>query len=107
MKLIEDGANVNGKGTGGYTGLHQASKSGHHLVTKCLIVNNANIDEKDDREGKTLLMYAASGGQLIIIQTLLLSGADNECTVVPCYYAPLFAYCLKGKLPPPPPPLKN
>ena len=75
--LIQDGAKVNGK-KNGLTGLHEASRLGHNPIIKSLIVNNANIDEKDDHKGKTPLIYAASEGQTLVVKTLLLSGADDK-----------------------------
>ena len=77
QNLLENGADVNAKHDG-YTGLHLASKRGHNDIIKCLIVNNANIDEKDDKNGETPLMYAASECQTLVVKTLLLSGADEK-----------------------------
>jgi len=76
--FIGNGANVNAKDQEhGHTGLHVASKYGHNPIIKCLIVNDARIDEKDN-EDRTPLMSAANANHPLAIKTLLLSGANEK-----------------------------
>merc|ERR1740124_615229 len=82
LKMVQDfignGANVNAKDQEhGYTGLHVASKYGHNPIIKCLIVNDARIDEKDNKD-RTPLMSAANANHPLAIKTLLLSGANEK-----------------------------
>ena len=82
LKTVQDfignGANVNAKDQEyGHTGLHVASKYGHNPIIKCLIVNDARIDEKDNQY-QTPLMSAANANHSLVIKTLLLSGANEK-----------------------------
>ncbi len=51
-QLIQDGADVNAKSSGGWSPLHMAAIGGHQLMAKFLLEQGANINARD-KNGKT------------------------------------------------------
>lgn len=61
QKLIDHGANINAKGSGGLTPLHWAVAIGHKDVSELLLANGANVNAKDN-DGLTPLHWVARYG---------------------------------------------
>ncbi len=74
--LLNNGANVNAKGTNGHTALMLASiKESNTEMVKFLLDSGANVNAAN-RGGKTALMYASKQGNKEIVQLLLDKGAN-------------------------------
>jgi ankyrin repeat protein len=74
-RLLDQGADVNGKGMlGGYTALMLAAVKGHAEVVKLLIDKGADVNAKDTIFGITALMVAVNNMQ--IVKLLIDKGAD-------------------------------
>jgi ankyrin repeat protein len=78
--LLDQGANINAKGSGGATALMMACWWGHVDVVRLLLDRGANVNAKGP-DGYTALMEAARYGRFEITELLLERGADvNEKT---------------------------
>lgn len=73
--LLDQGANVDAKGSGGATALMMACWWGHLDVVKLLLDRGANVNAKGP-DGYTALMEAARYGRFEITELLLQRGAD-------------------------------
>ena len=82
-RLLQDGANVNAAGVGGWTPLHWASMCGRTQVVPILLRAGAVVDARGNSYLWTPLMLAAMHGHAAIIKLLLEAGA------VPCRCAEL------------------
>jgi len=86
--LVENGAEVNGRGFegmkwgsmlfGNYTNLHRAAHTGHAHIVEYLLDKGANINATCTRwdAGFTPLHFAARKGHLNVVKVLLAKGAD-------------------------------
>ncbi|KAK6329945.1 hypothetical protein TWF718_003372 [Orbilia javanica] len=75
--LLERGTDIKANNGSGLAALHQAAKSGQGAVVKLLLEKGEHVDFKDERYGRTPLMWAVSkenGGALV--ELLLEKGAD-------------------------------
>jgi len=72
--LIEEGADVDAKGSWDKTPLHNAAYSGHKAVVELLIANSADVNAKD-RNGRPPLHYAVLKGHKEVTELLIASGA--------------------------------
>jgi len=70
--LIDSGADVNAKGSGGWTSLHLAAAYGHSDLIELLISKGAALDVKDN-SGKTPLDYARKN-----------NNKENESYILSC-----------------------
>ncbi len=75
QQLLQEGADVNGKGDGGRTALEEAARNGHTGIVKVLLDNGADINGKDDI-GITSLTGAASNGHTSVVIALIAQGAN-------------------------------
>jgi len=73
--LWQFGANINAKGTFGYTPLHEACYLGHTNAVQFLLYVRANVDALS-KSGSTALLIAAREGHTAAVQALLDGGAD-------------------------------
>ncbi|ELU08127.1 hypothetical protein CAPTEDRAFT_125093, partial [Capitella teleta] len=73
--LLDHGAKIDIKVTGGKTPLHHAAAQGYEDILKILLRHKAKIDAADEN-GNTALMIATKEGKSNCIQTLLANGAD-------------------------------
>lgn len=74
-KLIKKGADVNAKGTKGWTPLMFAARGGNMETVKFLISSKADVNAKNEL-GITALMIASLVGNKEVITYLLNNGAD-------------------------------
>ena len=65
------------KGDNGQTLLHVAADNGYFAIVQYLILNHANIEERDSF-GRTPLHYASMNGHFEIVKYLISHGADIE-----------------------------
>jgi ankyrin repeat protein len=73
--LLQNGANVNGRGTNGTTPLMSTYSNTDLQIATLLVNSGANVNDKDD-QGATALYYASSNGNLNLVQCLLQNGAN-------------------------------
>ena len=73
--LLEKGAEVNAKNSGGSTALIKASLNGHAEVVRMLLNNGADVNVKDDT-GTTALFSAILYRHTEVVRILLENGAD-------------------------------
>lgn len=78
--LLAAGADVDIGGTTGRTALHVASGRAYHQTVVALLAAGACKDALDD-DGDTPLIWAAEGGYLTVVKTLLTARADP--TIIP------------------------
>lgn len=76
--LLDQGAEVESSGLGGYTAIMDAASSGHYEVVKLLIEHGAEISKKDGTYGDSLLSHAFSAEHFEIVKLLLDNGAQIE-----------------------------
>ena len=72
--LVEKGARVEDRTSGGYTALHKACIEGHHEVCEVLLQSEAEVDCKD-KHGNTPLHIACYQGHVDTVTMLLRWGA--------------------------------
>lgn len=75
--LLEQGADVEARDTGGLVPLHNACAYGHLAIAELLVKHGADVNASDKWK-YTPLHEAASKGKLEICKLLLLSGADPK-----------------------------
>jgi ankyrin repeat protein len=73
--LLDQGARVDARGSGGGTALHTAAETGHKAVVELLLERGAKLNAEDS-QGRTPLHLAAGKGFLAITRFLLERGAD-------------------------------
>lgn len=78
--LTAHGANVNCEKTGN-TALMMASRGGHLLVVRHLVVNGLDVNHRN-KYGSTAIMWASLGGHLAVVEYLMANGADLNYTTV-------------------------
>ncbi|KAI5659609.1 hypothetical protein M9H77_28402 [Catharanthus roseus] len=76
-RLLENGANINGKDQNGWTALHRASFKGRIDAVRSLIENGIDINARDE-EGYTALHCAVESGHAEVIELLVKKGSDVE-----------------------------
>jgi ankyrin repeat protein len=74
---IDDGANLDAKGTGGWTALMLACEIEHTDIALALIVKGAKLDVKND-DDSTALMFASCSGHTDIALELIDKGVNLE-----------------------------
>jgi ankyrin repeat protein len=79
--LLDQGANIDAKGSGGATALMMACWWGHLDVVRLLLDRGANVNAKGP-DGYTALMEAARYGRFEITEMLLEKGADVNAKTV-------------------------
>lgn len=77
QKLLEKGADLNGRDQHGWSALHRASFKGRIDVVKVLVESGVEVDAKDE-EGYTALHCAAEAGHADVTEFLVKKGADVE-----------------------------
>lgn len=75
LLLLQKGADTRTKNHRGWTPLHFAADTGHHMMIRELLQYGANIGAKNQLE-RTPLHLAAKGGHEQATQDLLANGAD-------------------------------
>ncbi len=79
-KLLNEGADVNATNNDNdWTALIGAALEGHSEITKVLLDNGANVNDKDE-DGITALMRAAYKGYSEVTKVLLKCGANPDIT---------------------------
>jgi ankyrin repeat protein len=73
--LLRKGADVNGRGTAGFTPLIEAARRRRADLAKLLLGHGARPNQQSD-DGDTALLFAANEGQTAMIDVLLDHGAD-------------------------------
>jgi ankyrin repeat protein len=76
VQALQDGADVNTKGDGGWTPLHKACQKGHTAIVKFLLLKGANVHVRDNWLGDTPLSEACKRGDTEIAGLLLDKGAN-------------------------------
>jgi cytohesin len=74
-QYLDAGADVNAKGVGGYTSLHNAALKGHKEIVELLIAKGADLNAKGVG-GITPLNYAVGKDHKEIVELLITKGAD-------------------------------
>ncbi|EEF36691.1 protein VAPYRIN [Ricinus communis] len=77
LKLIENGAAINGRDQHGWTALHRAAFKGNVEVVRTLIDKGIDVDAKDE-DGYTALHCTVESGHVDVIELLVKKGADIE-----------------------------
>ncbi|KAF2288129.1 hypothetical protein GH714_004581 [Hevea brasiliensis] len=77
LKLIENGAAINGRDQHGWTALHRAAFKGKIDAVRALLDKGIDIDAKDE-DGYTALHCAVESGHADVIELLVKKGADVE-----------------------------
>ncbi|CAJ1947980.1 unnamed protein product [Sphenostylis stenocarpa] len=77
QKLLENGADLNGRDQHGWTALHRASLKGRIDAVKVLVEREVEVDAKDE-DGYTALHCAAEAGHADVTEFLVKKGADVE-----------------------------
>jgi ankyrin repeat protein len=78
-KIIDQGCDLNAKGSYGITALIWAAEKGHYDITKILLENGARVNDTSDN-GVTPLINAAFKGSYKIVELLISHGADVTIT---------------------------
>lgn len=81
--LVDKGANVNAKATGGTTALIWAAYKGQLDVVKYLVEDYGADVNAEDNGGKTALMWAKDQGKLDVVEYLKLHGAKEQTFAIP------------------------
>jgi hypothetical protein len=76
-RLLENGANIEAKDSGGMTPLYIASINGHANIVKLLLEKGTNIEAKEEG-GNTPLHLACKYGHANIVKMLLRAGTSIE-----------------------------
>lgn len=97
--LVEEaGADVNARGTTGFTALMNAAIRGDRALAECLIEQGARLDDREDDVtgsfGKTALHYAAEHGHEDLVRYLVTRGAD--VTIAAKYGERALAFAVDG-----------
>jgi ankyrin repeat protein len=79
-RLLDVGADIGVKDTGGMTPLHYASSFGRLVMIEFLLKRGAKL-ESCDHAGFTPLLYAAEKGQMRVFEALLAAGANPKLVV--------------------------
>ena len=74
--------NLNSKNYEGHTCLHIASSFNHMDIVKTLIDNNANINARAEKSGRTILHEAAWSGKINMVKYLISLGKRCEINAV-------------------------
>ncbi|KAI3447352.1 hypothetical protein Pfo_004017 [Paulownia fortunei] len=77
LRLLENGASINGRDQNGWTALHRAAFKGRIDVARALIEKGINVNAKDE-DGYTALHCAVESGQADVLELLVKKGADME-----------------------------
>ncbi|OAY44488.1 protein VAPYRIN [Manihot esculenta] len=77
LKLLENGAAINGRDQHGWTALHRAAFKGKIEAVRALLDKGIDIDAKDEA-GYTPLHCAVESGHADVIELLVKKGADVE-----------------------------
>ena len=79
--FLNDGVDVNIRGSGQWTSLMYAAYKGHLSITRILLDNGEDTDiELSNSDGDTALMIAAGEGYADIVSELLARGAQEDVT---------------------------
>ena len=73
--LVQSGAELNTKDSGGMTALMFATEEGYMASAQCLVIAGAELNAARP-DGVTALMFAAQNGHLEIAQCLVIAGAE-------------------------------
>ena len=76
--LLDKGANVMARNSGGFTPLHAAANAGNVAIAKLLLDKGAVLDDADNRSGVTPLMVAGERNHLELAEFLLAQGRRCE-----------------------------
>ncbi|KAL0426643.1 UNVERIFIED_CONTAM: hypothetical protein Slati_2839100 [Sesamum latifolium] len=77
IRLLENGASINGQDQNGWTALHRAAFKGRMDAARALIEKGIDVNAKDE-DGYTALHCAAESGQADVIELLVKKGAEIE-----------------------------
>ncbi|KAG8376422.1 hypothetical protein BUALT_Bualt09G0061800 [Buddleja alternifolia] len=77
LRLLENGALINGRDQNGWTALHRAAFKGRVDVSRALIEKGVDVNGRDE-EGYTALHCAVEAGQSDVIELLVKKGAEIE-----------------------------
>ncbi|KAK6126595.1 hypothetical protein DH2020_039670 [Rehmannia glutinosa] len=77
LRLLENGAFINGRDQNGWTALHRAAFKGRADVARALIEKGIDVNAKDV-DGYTALHCAVESGQADLIELLVKKGVDLE-----------------------------
>nr|GMC84178.1 putative ankyrin repeat protein RF_0381 [Ipomoea batatas] len=77
QKLLDHGANVNGRDQNGWTALHRAAFKGRIEAARALIDNGVDVNCRDE-EGYTALHCAVECGHADVAELLVKKGADID-----------------------------
>ncbi|KAG8373984.1 hypothetical protein BUALT_Bualt11G0083400 [Buddleja alternifolia] len=95
LRLLENGASINGRDQNGWTALHRAAFKGRVDVARALIEKGIDVNAKDE-EGYTALHCAVEAGQVDAVELLVKKRADFEARtnkgVTPFQIAESFNY---------------
>lgn len=77
LRLLDNGASINGRDQNGWTALHRAAFKGRMDVIRALIEKGIDLNAKDEW-GYTALHCAVESGQVDAIELMVKKGADVE-----------------------------
>jgi uncharacterized protein len=90
-KLLARGANANSALPSGETPLMRCARSGGVAAVKALLAAKANVNAKDNEQGQTALMWAASQKHPDVVEALIAGGADAKARSTGGFTPILFA----------------
>ncbi len=76
--LIEKGADIRARNSGGFTALHAAAYVGDVDTASKLLGKGANVNDQENKAGVTPLSVAAEEGHVGMVRVLVEHGADLE-----------------------------
>ncbi|KAJ1478661.1 ankyrin repeat-containing domain protein [Baffinella frigidus] len=77
-RLLQAGANIDGKDSVGCTPLYRAAQQSHLAVVNLLLGAGADKNARETEYGNTPLWVAAAGGHLAVLRALVDAGADKD-----------------------------
>jgi ankyrin repeat protein len=74
--LLAKGADVMARNSGGFTPLHAAAYAGSVPIAKRLLEKGAVLDDAENKAGVTPMMVAGEQNQALVVEFLIVQGAD-------------------------------
>lgn len=82
ISSIEQGADANFRGKGGFSPIVIAARNGHLDIVRYLVEHGAKVDQRDNNRKKSALLAAAFKGHYDVVQYVVEHGADLNVQAV-------------------------